>query len=63
MSAAETVTQSLMRIGPCLTSDLIKNYVDAGMTEAAARKKVNRALDQYVRLAGLRFTKNARFIY
>lgn len=33
------------------------------MTSAAARKKIQRAQNQYERFAGLRFEKNARFIY
>jgi hypothetical protein len=59
----ETVAQALKRLGPCLTSDLIRDFVAGGMAEAAARKKISRAQMEYTRLAGLRFTKNARFIY
>ena len=59
----ETVAEALKRVGPCLTSDLIREFVAAGMAEAAARKKIARAQMEYTRLAGLRFAKNARFIY
>lgn len=59
----ETVTQALKRIGPSLTSDLIQEFVRSGMTDAAARKKISRAQWDYIRLAGIRFAKNARFIY
>ncbi|MCW3848100.1 hypothetical protein OF829_12690 [Sphingomonas sp. LB-2] len=59
----ETVAQALKRVGPCLTSDLIREFVAAGMAEPAARKKIARAQSEYTRLAGLRFAKNARFIY
>lgn len=59
----ETVTEALKSIGPSLTSRVIRRFVNAGMSETAARKKVSRAQGEYVRLAGIRFTKNARFIY
>ncbi|WP_220150797.1 hypothetical protein [Thalassospira xiamenensis] len=35
----------------------------AGLSESAARKRIQRAADQYERFAGVRFEKNARFIY
>lgn len=59
----ESVKQALKRVGPCLTSDLIQEFVSQGMSDVAARKKISRSQDDYKRLAGLRFTKNARFIY
>lgn len=49
--------------GPCLTSDLIAVLVKEGVSEAAARKRVQRGSTDYTRLAGLRFEKNARFVY
>lgn len=59
----DSVTDALKDMGPSLTSHVIGRFVDAGMSEAAARKKVSRAQSEYVRLAGIRFAKNARFIY
>lgn len=49
--------------GPSLTSDLIGHMVESGLSPAAARQRIRRAQDGYKRLAGLRFAKNARFIY
>ncbi|MFV1872741.1 MAG: hypothetical protein ACMZ64_05380, partial [Oleiphilus sp.] len=49
--------------GPSLTSDLIARMVDEGVAPATARQRVTRAQSEYVKLAGLRFAKNARFIY
>ncbi|MGI3166019.1 hypothetical protein [Pseudooceanicola sp. 200-1SW] len=58
--------KSLLRShGPCLTSELITTISSSGVSSAAARKRVQRAQDdpEVQRLAGLRFEKNARFIY
>ncbi|WP_018148481.1 hypothetical protein [Henriciella marina] len=60
---SESVSAALKKIGPSLTSDVIARFVASGMSEAAARKKISRAQSSYVRLAGVRFAKNARFIY
>ena len=49
--------------GPCLTSDLIASMVQQGISPAAARQRITRSNLEYKKLAGLRFTKNARFIY
>jgi len=49
--------------GPCLSSDLARSMVESGLSEAAARQRITRARHEYKRLAGLRFSKNARFIY
>lgn len=58
-----SINNKLRDIGPCLTTDLIKSFVEEGLSEVAARKRVSRALDGIKRLAGLRFEKNARFVY
>lgn len=60
---AENVSAALKKLGPSLTSDIIARFVKAGMSDAAARKKVSRAQGEFTRLAGIRFAKNARFIY
>ncbi|MEJ0023399.1 MAG: hypothetical protein WDN76_08160 [Alphaproteobacteria bacterium] len=53
----------LRKRGPSLTSDLISAMVEGGVSAVAARQRVNRAPGEVKRLAGLRFAKNARFIY
>lgn len=58
-----SVSDLLEKIGPCLTSELAKAMVDGGLSDAAARQRITRAQEEYTRLAGLRFAKNARFIY
>jgi hypothetical protein len=60
---ASDVQALLKKMGPTLTSDLIAALVKNGLSETAARKRVQRAQGLYQRLAGLRFEKNARFIY
>ncbi len=60
---SESVDAALRKLGPCLTSDVIARFVLSGMSQVAARKKISRAQSSYVRLAGIRFAKNARFIY
>ncbi|MBK1623103.1 hypothetical protein [Afifella marina] len=57
------VSSILAQTGPCLTSDVIEVMVSRGLSESAARKRVQRALPDLGRLAGIRFHKNARFIY
>lgn len=49
--------------GPCLTSELIARMSEQGISSSAARQRITRARSEYKRLAGLRFAKNARFIY
>ena len=59
-----TEIQSLLRdFGPGLTTDLIGVLVKNGLSSATARKRIQRAAGDYNRMAGLRFEKNARFIY
>ncbi|TCP38782.1 hypothetical protein EV662_11716 [Rhodovulum marinum] len=62
---AQDVHTLLKSIGPSLTSDLIAEMVKAGASESAARKRVQREQESFdvQRLAGLRFEKNARFMY
>ena len=57
------VVDLLKSRGPCLTSDLIKDMVDKGVTPATARQRLSRAKSSYTRLAGIQFEKRARFIY
>lgn len=59
----ESVEAALRTLGPCLTSDIIARFTANGTSAIAARKKVSRAQNSYKRLAGIRFAKNARFIY
>lgn len=64
LSGMPNEIQSLLQdFGPGLTSDLISVLVENGLSSAAARKRIQRAEDDYSRMAGLRFEKNARFIY
>lgn len=56
-------TDLLRELGPGLTTRYIAELVATGVSEAAARKRVQRASADYQRLAGIRFEKNARFIY
>ena len=49
--------------GPCLTSELISHMVANGVSPSAARQRITRSQWDYKKLAGLRFAKNARFIY
>lgn len=57
------VVDLLKSRGPCLTSDLIKDMVEEGVTPATARQRLSRAKSSYTRLAGIQFEKRARFIY
>ncbi len=59
----DDISNLLKKNAPCLTMDLISALVENGYTAAAARKSIQRALGGYKRLAGVRFEKNARFIY
>ena len=49
--------------GPSLTSELIEHMVAQGISASAARQRITRSKNEHKRLAGLRFAKNARFIY
>ena len=56
----------LAAAGPSLSTELIERWVAEGLTSSAARQRLARGLADgfgIVRLAGLRFQHNARFIY
>lgn len=53
----------LRQLGPSLTTKLIAKLVADGVKEPAARKRVQRGTEHLKKLAGIRFNKNARFIY
>ena len=56
--------QTLLKTnGPGLTLEFIAALTKTGISESAARKRIQRAQAQYERFAGIRFEKNARFIY
>ncbi len=57
------VVKLLKSRGPCLTSDLIQDIVEAGVKPEAARQRLSRAKSSYTRLAGIQFEKRARFVY
>ncbi|MDO3388135.1 hypothetical protein QWI17_19980 [Gilvimarinus sp. SDUM040013] len=59
---SDIVRDLLNRLGPCLTSKLIEMMVDQGVSPDAARKRVERA-SGITRLSGVRFEKNAKFIF
>lgn len=57
------IARLLKTHGPSLSSELIARMREAGISDAAARQRITRALPDCKRLAGLRFAKNARFFY
>ena len=59
------IYELLKENGPGLTTDFISALTKKGIRRDAARKRIQRALNQgqYKRLAGVRFEKNVRFIY
>ena len=61
MNNVETI---LREDGPCLSSDLSKKLVDRfNLSADAARKQVSRGGSDIHRLNGIKFVRNARFIY
>jgi len=60
---SQEILSLLKKLGPGLTSEFIEAMTKDGISESAARKRIQRAQSSYERLAGLRFEKNARFIY
>lgn len=56
-------TDLIRELGLGLTTRHIAELVATGVSDVAARKRVQRAGDKYQRLAGIRFEKNARFNY
>ena len=63
LAMSRDIKTILKATGPSLTSDLIAALTKEGVSHDAARKRVQRAVGDYHRLAGLRFEKNARFVY
>ena len=60
---SDEIYELLRKNGPGLTTEVISALTGKGISDAAARKRVQRAQWQYERFAGVRFEKNARFIY
>lgn len=59
----DIVRSLLAKNGPSLTSELIRALEVSGLSPSAARQRILRSRGEYTRLAGLRFAKNARFLY
>jgi hypothetical protein len=59
----ESVAALLRRVGPSLSTELIAEMARDGVSLASARQRIARAGPDVVRLAGLRFPHNARFVY
>jgi hypothetical protein len=59
----ESVPALLRRVGPSLSTELIAEMEKQGLSGSTARQRIARAGFDVVRLAGLRFPHNARFIY
>jgi hypothetical protein len=59
----ESVTALLKRVGPSLSTELIAEMARHGVSTTSARQRIARAESDVVRLAGLRFPHNARFLY
>ncbi len=57
------IVEFLERTGPALTTELIAKMQNDGVSAAAARQRIARAGPELIRLAGLRFPHNARFVY
>jgi hypothetical protein len=62
---AEPLTALLKRVGPSLSTELVEQLVDTGISADAARQRIARGARDFdvVKLAGIRFQHNARFIY
>ena len=61
----ESLAGLLQRVGPSLSTELLERLVAQGVSGAAARQRIARGgrdLD-VVKLAGIRFQHNARFLY
>ncbi|MDH4442140.1 MAG: hypothetical protein QE284_17360 [Rhizobium sp.] len=59
----ESISALLRRVGPSLSTELIAEMAKDGVSLASARQRIARAGTDVVRLAGLRFPHNARFLY
>lgn len=55
--------QLIEKEGPGLTTKFARLLSDQGKSEAAVRKQIERGKKVYRSLAGLKFTKNTRFIF
>lgn len=53
----------LREVGPSLSTELIAALERLGVSSAAARQRIARAGPDVIKLAGLRFPHNARFLY
>jgi hypothetical protein len=59
-----TIVESmLLKDGPCLSSDLARKLKATGMSPDVARQRIARAGPNVLRLKGLVFPRNARFLY
>ncbi|MFJ5391142.1 hypothetical protein ACIPUF_09940 [Pectobacterium sp. CHL-2024] len=58
------VEQLLKEGGPCLSTELARFLVDQhNLSPEAARQRISRQVAPVKRLAYLKFTRNARFMY
>jgi hypothetical protein len=53
----------LLEDGPCLSSDLARKLTARGLSAELARQRIARAGSNVLRLTGLKFPRNARFLY
>jgi Holliday junction resolvase-like predicted endonuclease len=53
----------LLQIGPCLSSQIVKELTKRGLTAAAARKRVSRAKGGIKRLSGVSFPNRECFLF
>jgi len=49
--------------GPCLTSELVADMQAQGLSATAARQRIRRGRSEYIRLGGIKFSRNTGFIY
>jgi hypothetical protein len=62
---AESLTSLLRKVGPSLSTELVERLVAEGVSADAARQRIARGARDFdvVKLAGVRFQHNARFLY
>lgn len=63
MVMPDLLVSLLSKRGPSLSTELARQFAKAGMTPAAARKRISRLSPGVKRLAFLPFPRNARFLY
>lgn len=63
MATKPDIVDLLKKVGPSLSTELIAELGRQGVSGASARQKIARAGSELVKLAGLRFPHNARFVY